>query len=163
MGVRFGVRGASELAQAFREMGRNPTVTGRRKARRAAATVIQNAAKANLVANDSVETGALLASLSVAEDDQRRNRTIMGPRRGKVKGRIPSAYSHLVEFGTAPHWQPNRFGGIMHPGARPKPWLRPAYEQNVTLAANAYFLEMKREIEQAAKRIAGRSARRTGG
>lgn len=34
--------------------------------------------------------------------------------------------AHLVEFGTAPHYQP----GLrwMHPGARPKPFARPAYE-----------------------------------
>lgn len=34
--------------------------------------------------------------------------------------------AHLVEFGTAPHYQPRR--GILHPGARPKPFFRPAYE-----------------------------------
>lgn len=38
--------------------------------------------------------------------------------------------AHLVEFGTAPHWQPNYRGGWMHPGARPKPFARPAFEQN---------------------------------
>lgn len=36
--------------------------------------------------------------------------------------------AHLVEFGTAPHFQPNRRGGIMHPGARPKPFFTPAFE-----------------------------------
>lgn len=36
--------------------------------------------------------------------------------------------AHLVEFGTRPHFQPNYRGGWMHPGARPKPFLRPAYE-----------------------------------
>lgn len=35
--------------------------------------------------------------------------------------------AHLVEFGTAPHAQPNR--GIMHPGARPFPFFRPAFEE----------------------------------
>lgn len=34
--------------------------------------------------------------------------------------------AHLVEFGTAPHWQPNR--RQMHPGARPKPFATPAFE-----------------------------------
>lgn len=37
--------------------------------------------------------------------------------------------AHLVEFGTAPHWQPNWRGGWMHPGARPKPFFRPAFEE----------------------------------
>lgn len=32
---------------------------------------------------------------------------------------------HLVEFGTAPHWQPKR--KRMHPGAKPHPWFTPAY------------------------------------
>ncbi len=36
--------------------------------------------------------------------------------------------AHLVEYGTAPHWQPNRFGGIWHPGARQLPFFRPAFE-----------------------------------
>lgn len=34
--------------------------------------------------------------------------------------------AHLVEFGTRPHWQPRR--KIMHPGARPYPFFRPAFE-----------------------------------
>lgn len=34
--------------------------------------------------------------------------------------------AHLVEYGTAPHWQPNR--RIMHPGARAFPFFRPAFE-----------------------------------
>lgn len=38
--------------------------------------------------------------------------------------------AHLVEFGTRAHWQPRRFGGWMHPGARRKPFFRPAFEQN---------------------------------
>lgn len=34
--------------------------------------------------------------------------------------------AHLVEFGTAPHYQPLR--RMMHPGAQPYPFFRPAYE-----------------------------------
>lgn len=35
--------------------------------------------------------------------------------------------AHLVEFGTAPHYQPKR--GFLHPGARPYPFFRPAFEE----------------------------------
>lgn len=35
--------------------------------------------------------------------------------------------AHLVEFGTAPHFQPRR--KILHPGARPKPFATPAFEE----------------------------------
>ena len=34
--------------------------------------------------------------------------------------------AHLVEFGTAPHWQPGL--KIMHPGASAYPFARPAFE-----------------------------------
>lgn len=36
--------------------------------------------------------------------------------------------AHLVEYGTAPHYQPRR--GVMHPGARPYPFFRPAFESS---------------------------------
>jgi HK97 gp10 family phage protein len=161
MAARYGVTGGTQLAAAFRQLGRNPTLAARRKARQAAGKVIAEAAKLQLEANDSIRTGALRQSLRVAEDEGKRNRTLVGVANGHfAKNQKPSSYSHLVEFGTAPHWQPNRFGGIMHPGARPKPFLRPAYEQNIEAAAGAYFLVMKGEIEAAAKRIASRGVRR---
>lgn len=37
---------------------------------------------------------------------------------------------HLLEFGTAPHFQPHFKGGFMHPGARPKPALTPSFEEH---------------------------------
>lgn len=36
--------------------------------------------------------------------------------------------AHLVEFGTAPHWQPRFKKGFHHPGARPHPFFRPAFD-----------------------------------
>lgn len=36
--------------------------------------------------------------------------------------------AHLVEFGTAPHFQKNFKGGFMHPGARAQPFFRPAFD-----------------------------------
>lgn len=36
--------------------------------------------------------------------------------------------AHLLEYGTAPHYQPKR--RIMHPGARAFPFFRPAFEAN---------------------------------
>lgn len=36
---------------------------------------------------------------------------------------------HLLEFGTAPHFQPNfKKGGFQHPGAKAHPFFRPAFE-----------------------------------
>ena len=36
---------------------------------------------------------------------------------------------HLVEFGTAPHFQPNFRGGWQHPGARATPVLIPTFDE----------------------------------
>lgn len=36
--------------------------------------------------------------------------------------------AHLVEFGTAPHFQQNFKGGFHHPGSSPRPFFRPAFE-----------------------------------
>lgn len=36
--------------------------------------------------------------------------------------------AHLVEFGTSPHFQPRFRRGYAHPGARPHPFFRPAFE-----------------------------------
>lgn len=159
MAVRYGVRGSVQLSRAFREVAAAPSAAARRKARALGLQEVMNAAKANLVANSSVETGALMQSLSIAHESRGR-RSLMGPRVGQFNGRVPSAYSHLVEYGTAPHWQPNRFGGIMHPGARPKPWLRPALDHSTQDAAKAYFTSIAQEIEAAARRVAARSGGR---
>jgi hypothetical protein len=35
---------------------------------------------------------------------------------------------HILEFGRAAAWQPNLFGGWMHPGHSPRPSMVPAYE-----------------------------------
>lgn len=36
---------------------------------------------------------------------------------------------HLLEFGTAPHFQPNFKGGFAHPGAAPRPAMVPSFEE----------------------------------
>lgn len=157
MAAKAEVRGAKELASAMRALGKSPSAAGRRRARTEAGKVIAKAYKANLVLQDFVVTGALHESIGVAEDERRRNRTLVGSRAGRFKKMVPSKYSHFPEFGTAPHYQPNRFGGIMHPGARPKPALRPALDQNIQEAAREYFKEVAADIERAVLRIGQRS------
>lgn len=58
--------------------------------------------------------------------------------------------AHLLEFGTAPHKQPKFLGGWYHPGARPRPFMTPAYESeknNVERSlGHALWGEMQRRI-----------------
>jgi hypothetical protein len=60
-------------------------------------------------------------------------------------------YQHLVEYGSAPHWQPNRFGGVQHPGARPFPHMRPAFEEHRDNMAKIYFGEIWTAIAKASR------------
>lgn len=55
--------------------------------------------------------------------------------------------AHLVEFGTAPHWQPLR--RIMHPGARPKPFFRPAFESTKRIVVDTVALRTWNVIRNA--------------
>lgn len=65
---------------------------------------------------------------------------IAGPRKGIVDektGRNPRLYAHLVEFGAAPHLLSSSIGptgekiDVVHPGAPPKPFLRPAWDESI--------------------------------
>jgi hypothetical protein len=59
--------------------------------------------------------------------------------------------AHLVEFGTAPHYQPLR--RIMHPGARPYPFFRPAFETTKQEVVGRFSRKTFEKISAAAKRI----------
>jgi len=148
----MGVRGDKELARAFRSLAAAVTPAVRKKARQKGLRVVQMDAKDRLALNDSVETRALLSKIAVDESGKA-NTSLVGVKRGRTgrMNRMPARYAHLVEFGTAPHFQPNRFGGIMHPGARPKPFMRPAFEENRAEIPKAYFQEIWTAIATKAK------------
>lgn len=57
--------------------------------------------------------------------------------KGRARG-----LAHLVEFGTAPHLQPRR--RTMHPGAAPKPFIRPAFESQKTEVVRVFGDQMAR-------------------
>ena len=136
--MKSGVYGAGDVASKLRALAASMTPAVRRKARQAGLKPILDDAVTFIQANVSVESRALIGAVAVAEE--RRNTSVVGIRHGR-RGRLnrnPARTAHLVEFGTAPHWQPNRFGGIMHPGAKPYPFMRPALEKNRLLAAQLY-------------------------
>jgi HK97 gp10 family phage protein len=93
--------------------------------------------------------------------------SVIGPKRraGKtIKGleRIPTKYAHLVEFGAAPHTigrgditsdillaakRKYKSTGLPHPGSRPKPFLRPAWDQNKSKILSEMEKILKSAIE----------------
>lgn len=160
--MAIGIRGDVELARTFRALAGGPSVAQRRRAREKAMLPVRDVARAALVGRGAMRTGALWLSLGVEQDQARPSRTLMGARTGIFKRQRPSSYQHLVELGTRPHFQPNRFGGIMHPGARPKPHIRVAHEAMPAIAPGIYAEEIAKAIQEAAARSASRQPRRRG-
>ncbi len=100
-----------------------------------------------------------------AEVDEQKTigRVIVGSKLGQYVG----AHAHLVEFGTAPHEitvseekrslaDPTRkilFGRtVQHPGTRPQPFMRPAFDENVGMVSEYYRQAWDRNVGRAAGR-----------
>lgn len=113
-------------AAMLKRLSFRPTAQQQREARRAGLQPVVEAARAQLAANGSNKTYKLSRSLGIATKDGTASSA------GPIRGKKHASVGHLVEFGTAPHWQPNRFGGTMHPGAKPYPFMRPAYDMTKT-------------------------------
>lgn len=92
-------------------------------------------------------------------------------RRRYVKGEIyPRNYAHLLEFGTLPHRVGRGSGqslglpglkkatGPMHPGARPRPFMRPAYDTQKENAVRAFAAACEAELPKAVAKAKAKAA-----
>lgn len=149
------VTGLSETVRNIRGLMRLEVQQQLSREMDAAAQPIVIGAKANIMAQDAIRSGALFDSMiSVAKVAPNRGKisVIIGPKKQrvtssritgkqsrkaavyKVGGRfaIPAKYAHLVEFGTKPHsYQMRTRQGIesfAHPGSRAKPVLGPSFD-----------------------------------
>ncbi|WP_306049184.1 hypothetical protein [Oceaniradius stylonematis] len=105
-------------------------------------------AKQNLLDNGSYESGELY--------DGMRIRKIKKAPAGHVQHHVTAtgkavSKAHLVEFGTAPHWQPKR--QQMHPGAKPHPFIEPAYHEKADETVDRFGKRVGPAIERQAARI----------
>lgn len=114
------VTGHRQTAAAIRKLAKFPRAKVGQASRKALQPMLA-ATKANLRANKSYSRGVLYRSMRIRA---LKSTSAMSQWVIAATGR-GIAIAHLVEGGTAPHWQPKR--GRMHPGARAKPFLEPAY------------------------------------
>lgn len=110
----------NDFSASLRRMARNPSRNQQRDARAAALKPLVETAKGILQANGNKITGEYIESLGVAEQDLQTSAA------GPIAGKRHSSLGVLLEFGTAPHFQPKR--GVMHPGAQAFPHMRPAFD-----------------------------------
>lgn len=152
-----GVRGGPETRRALRELTSRLSGPLNSASKHALGPVLTSA-KANLAANGSVESGRLLRILTIKRDRESSRplapRYLVGPDGSDSHYRT----AHLVEFGTAPHWQANV--QRMHPGARAKPFLRPAYEAARAAVVDTFSALIGPAIEKQAERLARRAEKK---
>lgn len=122
-----------------------------RAALRAGAAEFRAAAKANV----PVESGALRRSIKVSTGSKKGRVTA----KLKVGGRL-APHAHLVEYGTKPHTITAAQGGgltvggnivssVDHPGARPRPFMRPAFDTKPPAAIAAVGSKIRERLTAA--------------
>lgn len=93
--------------------------------------------------------------------------------RRAAKGKMPpvmlyvgpaetESMSHWWEFGIAPHINGGRFEGTRHPGVRPTPFVRPAFDAGKDEALRLISTAMRAQIDKAIKRQVKRRAKAGG-
>lgn len=156
--ARRAVRGGPETRAALRAL--TSTLSGPlNSASKHALEPTLEAARQNLSNNGSIESGRLRKILTIkrskSESRSLAPKYLVGPSAADPHYRV----AHLVEFGTAPHFQPNL--NKMHPGAAAKPFLRPAYEATKAIVVEGFGRLIGPAIEKQASRLAARAAKRS--
>jgi hypothetical protein len=129
-----------DAASLMNAMARRPSVPDQRRARGEALKPLVTVAKGILEANGNRITGKYIASLGVASVSATMSAA------GPMRTRQHHSLGVLLEFGTAPHWQPRRMR--MHPGAAAFPHLRPAYDTTKVQMVQVLGREIIRSITQ---------------
>ena len=127
------VKGLAELQKFLDQLPAKMEANVLRGSLRSGAKVIANAAKSNVTS----VSGELAKSIRVSTRTKKSD--------GKVSASVKTGsraafYAHMIEFGTRPHVIKakdkkvlrieGRFAGkeVKHPGAKPKPFMRPALD-----------------------------------
>jgi HK97 gp10 family phage protein len=145
------IGGGRELDDALRTLTSKIQKNIMRSALRAGANVFKEAAKANA----PVKSGKLRKSLAVTTSSKGGMVTAKLKARGKV-----ARHAHLVEFGTKPHKiapkgqkgalkiSGNIVGAVNHPGSKPKPFMRPAFDGKSSGAIQATAAQIRARLTQ---------------
>lgn len=146
------VKGLSELQKFLDTLPAKMEANIMRSALRAGANVLKTEAASNLDRNGSVDSGDLKASLRVS------SKLSKGVVTATVKAGSDKAwYWRFVEFGTAAHvikarrqkslfFNGSQVTSVDHPGARAKPFMRPALDARASDAVVAVGEQIKKRL-----------------
>ena len=90
-------------------------------------------------------TGTVLVLVGPRSKPSFRRQVTVRGRDGKPRTIMhdPVKTAHLVEFGTQPH----QVGGVQHPGAEPKPFMRPGFDAKQAEAKAIFGRELFAEVK----------------
>lgn len=150
---RGGVTGDKELVAALRVLGRGlPSSTIDRAAVKSSAPMVADAVERAKKHRQQrrPKGGHIDENIKFL-----RRKTSTKKKRSFVFGATGKRKSILtwLEYGTAAHWQPRRFGGILHPGARRFPVLRPAFDSHADNINESFGREIISQIEALIRRL----------
>ena len=159
--LKIKLEGLEEAFRNLAEFPRNLQGPMLRAAVRAASTPMLQRARMLCPVGD---TGLLRKSLGRRFKTYRKNGVVavyMGPRRGFktiINGRAvnPTNYAHLVEYGTSQHFlgkKGSKETGLLHPGARARPFLRPAFDQTKGIAVEMFVQKINEDMIAACKKM----------
>lgn len=165
MNVTAKVRGSRQTSAALRELSRQVTVPLNATSRFALQPALSAARRNARSLGTDETTGTLAASLTIKRDPKSHKvnpKHQVGPdasvkRETKYGLRRPIRYAHLLEFGTAPHYQPSR--GVTHPGSAPKPFLTPAYLTTRDEVVKRFGARIGPEMEKRAAKLNAKAQR----
>lgn len=170
--AELAIQGLAELDRLLKELPANIERNVLRGGLRAAGKVVEDEARrlvpvAPPSGSNAKAYGAAAGALRASIRTAMRVRTKAGWVNAQVKaGNKHAWYAHLVEFGTARHWIKPRnrkslfFAGLAreavdHPGARPKPFMRPAFDgkSQAAIEAMADYIRQRlpKELKKAGK------------
>ena len=153
------LEGISELTEAIKKALLEHPENDVRNALKRSANVIGNDAKNRVTINNSVKSGALRDSIKILPKWKGDPTGVyIGPRvrrrrKAKEGQRQDPYYAHWVEYGTTAHnlGYKGKFvevTGENHPGSRPKPYMRPAFDSKAGGAMQAALEDMAKMIEK---------------
>lgn len=159
------VRGAREAASALRQLAQYVSVPLNAASRFALVPTLSTAKNNARGLHSEEKTGTLAASLVIKRDPRSAKinpRHRVGPdssfeRDTQYGIRKPVKYAHLLEFGTAPHFQPGR--GVTHPGSKPEPFLTPAYLSTRGQVVKRFGSKIGPEMEKRAAKYGRKKVR----
>lgn len=146
------VTGYKETARALRKVAAFPKSRVSAASRKALRPMLA-ATKANLKSNASYHRGVLYRSMQIRMMKSTA-RTAMWKVTATGRG---VGIAHLVEAGTRAHWQPKK--KWMHPGAKAKPFLEPAYFAHDEQAVQIMVRELGVDMVRYASTVAYRGGR----